>query len=90
VLDDTRALQRQLTANDRSKLDEYLTGVRAIEQRIQRTESFGPLPNPGADAPSGIPTDFGEHMDIMYESARDGVPDGLDAHRHAPPRERRQ
>jgi hypothetical protein len=67
VLDDTHALQRQLTANDRDKLDEYLTGVRTIEQRIQRTESFGPLPDPHADAPSGIPADFGEHMDIMYD-----------------------
>jgi hypothetical protein len=67
VLDDTRALQRQLGAKDRDKLDEYLTGVRTIEQRIQRAESFGKLPNPGAEAPSGIPTDYGEHMDIMYD-----------------------
>jgi len=67
VLDDTRALQRQLGAHDRDKLDEYLTGVRTIEQRIQRAESFGPLPVPGATAPDGIPTEFGEHMDIMYD-----------------------
>jgi hypothetical protein len=67
VLDDTRSLQRQLGAKDRDKLDEYLTGVRTIEQRIQRAESFGQLPQPGTDAPSGIPSDFGEHMDIMYD-----------------------
>ncbi len=67
VLDDTRSLQRQLGAKDRDKLDEYLTGVRTIEQRIQRTESFGKLPVPGADAPTGIPTDFGEHMDLMFD-----------------------
>jgi Protein of unknown function (DUF1552) len=67
VLDDTRSLQRQLGAKDRDKLDEYLTGVRAVEQRIQRAESFGKLPVPGSDAPSGIPENFGEHMDIMFD-----------------------
>ena len=67
VLNDTRKLERQLGANDREKLDEYLTGVRTIEQRIQRAESFGPLPDPGAAAPGGIPAEFGEHMDIMYD-----------------------
>jgi hypothetical protein len=68
VLDDTRSLQRQLGAKDRDKLDEYLTGVRTIEQRIQRAESFGRLPDPGAEVPpAGIPADFGEHMDIMYD-----------------------
>ncbi len=67
VLADTRDLQRTLGAKDRDKVDEYLTGVRAIEQRIQRAESFGPLPQPGAPAPGGIPADYGEHMDIMYD-----------------------
>lgn len=67
VLDDTRSLQRQVGARDREKIDEYLTGVRTIEQRIQRAESFGPLPDPGAAAPDGIPDDFGEHMDLMYD-----------------------
>ncbi|MEO6569426.1 MAG: DUF1552 domain-containing protein [Opitutaceae bacterium] len=67
VLDDTRSLQRQLGTKDRDKLDEYLTGVRAIEQRIQRAETFGKLPVPGSDAPNGIPESFGEHMDIMFD-----------------------
>lgn len=67
VMDDTRSLQKQLGAKDRDKLDEYLTGVRTIEKRIERAESFGNLPNPGADTPKGIPSDYGEHMDIMYD-----------------------
>ncbi len=67
VMDDARSLQRQLGANDRDKLDEYLTGVREIEQRIQRAENFGDLPNPGADTPAGIPSNYGEHMDVMYD-----------------------
>jgi hypothetical protein len=41
--------------------------VRDIERRIQRTESFGDLPDPGADTPAGIPADYGQHMDLMYD-----------------------
>jgi hypothetical protein len=67
VLDDARSLQQRLGRSDRQKLDEYLTGVREIEQRIQRAEGFGHLPDPAAETPAGIPSDYGEHMDIMYD-----------------------
>jgi hypothetical protein len=67
VLDDARTVQRRLDSNDRQKLDEYLTGLREIEQRIQRTEKFGNLPDPQSDAPAGIPADYGAHMDLMYD-----------------------
>ena len=60
VMDDARTLQRQLGRDDQQKLDEYLTGVREVEQRIQRTERFGDLPTPAMDVPAGIPGDFGE------------------------------
>ncbi|WP_414663783.1 DUF1552 domain-containing protein [Horticoccus sp. 23ND18S-11] len=67
VMEDARSLQRQLGRNDQEKLDEYLTGLREIEQRIQRTERFGDLPNPHADTPAGIPPNFGDHMDVMFD-----------------------
>ena len=68
VLDDTRVLQGKLGRGDQQKLDEYLTGVREIEQRIERAERFGPLPDPKADTPpAGIPGDYGAHMDIMFD-----------------------
>jgi hypothetical protein len=67
VLDDTRTLQRRLDPRDRDKLDEYLTSVRAIEERIHRAEKFGDLPDPHADTPAGIPSNYGEHMDVMYD-----------------------
>ncbi len=35
VLDDAKRLQRQLGAEDRLKLDEYLQSVRSVEQRIE-------------------------------------------------------
>jgi len=67
VLDDARVLDSRLDQADRHKLDEYLTGVREIEQRIERAEKLGGIPDVASDAPAGIPPDFGEHMDIMYE-----------------------
>jgi hypothetical protein len=67
VMDDARALQRQLGRHDQQKLDEYLTGVREIEQRIQRTERFGDLPVPDLDVPAGIPANYGDHMDLMFD-----------------------
>jgi len=67
IMDDARSLQRGLGHNDKQKLDEYLTGVREIEQRIQRNETFGALPDPGMETPNGIPANYGEHMEIMYD-----------------------
>jgi hypothetical protein len=66
VLDDAKALQRQLGSRDVAKLDEYLTSVREIEKRIDRAEKFKDVPNPGVETPAGIPASFEEHMQIMY------------------------
>jgi hypothetical protein len=67
VLDDARSMQRRLAANDRQKLDQYLTGVREIELRIRRAERFGRVADPGVDAPAGIPTDYGQHVQLMFD-----------------------
>ncbi|MEW6157209.1 MAG: DUF1552 domain-containing protein [Verrucomicrobiota bacterium] len=66
VLDDAKALQRQLAARDQQKLDEYLTSVREIERRIERAEQFGKVPDPAIDTPPGIPPSFQEHVQIMF------------------------
>lgn len=67
VLDDARALSRDLAYNDRQKLDEYLTGVRELEKRIVRSEKFGDLPQVPMTMPGDTPADFGDHMDLMFE-----------------------
>jgi hypothetical protein len=67
VLDDARSLERQLTARDKQKLDEYLTSVRDIEKRIEKAEQFGPAPDPAMEAPSGIPAGFDEYLQVMYD-----------------------
>ena len=67
VLDDSRSLHRELSQKDRQKLDEYLTGVRDIEQRIERAENFEDVPLPDIEPPEGIPADYGEHMNLMFD-----------------------
>jgi hypothetical protein len=67
VLDDARAMQRRLAARDAAKLDQYLTGVREIESRIQQAEKFGAAQDPAVAAPAGIPDSYAEHVAIMYD-----------------------
>ncbi|MEA3208426.1 MAG: hypothetical protein QOE70_1483 [Chthoniobacter sp.] len=67
VLEDANALHRELGRNDQNKLDEYLTGVREIEGRIQKAERFGALPDPGVDTPAGIPADYQQHVRLMMD-----------------------
>jgi hypothetical protein len=67
ILDETHSLRGKLGVRDQQRLDENLTVVREIEQRIERAEQFGDLPDPGVDVPAGIPANYGEHMEIMYD-----------------------
>ncbi|MDP7293266.1 MAG: DUF1552 domain-containing protein, partial [Verrucomicrobiota bacterium] len=68
VLEDARALTNKVSGNDRQKLDEYLTAVREIEQRIERAEtSNAPQADmlAGLDKPEGVPDSYGEHIRLM-------------------------
>jgi hypothetical protein len=56
-----------LSPQDNRKLDEYLTSIREIEQRIARFEQFGDLPNPNVPAPEGVPDQFEARMQVMYD-----------------------
>ena len=69
VAGDAKRLERRLGATDRNKLDEYQTAVREIERRIQhaQTETEANVPPAGTVAPTGIPRQVGEHLDLMYD-----------------------
>ncbi|HYO23353.1 MAG TPA: DUF1552 domain-containing protein [Lacipirellulaceae bacterium] len=67
VMDDAHAMQKRLASRDTAKLDQYLTGVREIEMRIQRAEQIGPTPDPAVPTPLGIPDKYEEHMALMYD-----------------------
>jgi hypothetical protein len=67
VREDSRALARQLGADDRRRMDEYLTAIREIEQRIERATSFPALPRPDLSIAAGIPKDYQEHCRLMCD-----------------------
>src|SRR3984957_7996836 len=46
VADDANRVNRKLGKEDRSKLDEYLTAVRQVEQRTQRADEWLNIPKP--------------------------------------------
>src|SRR5262245_35402768 len=67
VLEDARGMQQRLSARDREKLDQYLTGIRDIETRIQRAEKFVDVKDPGIETPTGIPTGYSDYLQLMFD-----------------------
>jgi hypothetical protein len=67
VLDDAKRMQARLGAADQDKLDQYLTGVRDVEARIQHAEKFGDNLDPQLATPSGIPAGHAEYVQLMYD-----------------------
>ena len=69
VREDARRLGASLGADDRRKVDAYLTGLREVEQRIARTgdgERAGGA-RPEQARPLGIPADYAEHVRLMAD-----------------------
>ncbi len=71
-------LSRQVSAGDRTKLDEYLTSVREVEKRIERARddqssaaeraaNKGAQPNAMPRPDNGLPEDIREHMRLMCD-----------------------
>ncbi len=67
VLGDAAALQRQLGARDRAMVSAYLDSLREIERRIQTVEKSNLSSMRLPDAPVGVPNDFNEHLDLMFD-----------------------
>jgi len=67
VVEDARDMQRRLNPGDKDKLDQYLTGVRELEARIQRAEKLGDPKDPRQSTPTGIPATYAEHIQVMFD-----------------------
>ena len=74
VLDDAKSLQKQLGAADKQRVDEYLSVVRSLEERLERTsrprtgaswKARVPL-DPKAEPPE-TPSQFPEHVRLMMD-----------------------
>ena len=71
VLDHSRSLQRKLGKQDQEKLDEYLSSVRAVEQRVERSQRWLEIPKPEVD-PGAVNLDASpkgpeEYIRAMYD-----------------------
>lgn len=67
VRDEAASLSRKVGRHDRHKLEEYLSSVRDVEQRIARAENM-PAPRLSDEAvrpPDGIPADFGTYVRLL-------------------------
>ncbi len=73
VLDDAGRLRGRLGQADQHRLDEYLSGVRSLEQRLERASKPGENPwkarkaiDP-SDCPIGIPKEHADHVRLMLD-----------------------
>ncbi|NNE91701.1 MAG: DUF1552 domain-containing protein [Verrucomicrobiales bacterium] len=66
VMDDAKSLQRKLGYTDSQKIEEYLTGVREMEKKIENAEKFRDS-MPDVKVPRGIPANYRDHIRIMYD-----------------------
>jgi Protein of unknown function (DUF1552) len=66
VMQDAHKLDTRLGGRDKQKLEQYLTSVREIEQRIENSERLK-VKNPSGDAPDGVPASYQEHIALMFD-----------------------
>ena len=67
VLDDANRIRGRVAKTDQRKLDQYLTGVREVERRIQNASSTADLSGTDMQRPVGIPEEFDEHLRLMCD-----------------------
>jgi hypothetical protein len=67
VLEEASDVQRSIGTQDRQKFEEYLSVVRELELRLKAAETHRNVPEIEEQTPSGIPSDFSQYMDLMFD-----------------------
>ncbi len=70
VMEDAKALSSKVGGHDREKIDQYLTSVRDIEQRVERAQQMVAANTSvaqGYEIPEGIPESYEDHARIMCD-----------------------
>src|SRR5713101_5626904 len=67
VTDRVKQLQRRLGAADNTRVNDYLTSLRDVERRIQKTEEQSAKEVPDVARPAGIPESFDDHARLLYD-----------------------
>ena len=67
VRDDSARLTRRLGMADRRKMDEYFSGIRELELRIELASRTADRRPPDVQVPAGVPQDFEKHVHLMTD-----------------------
>ena len=67
VTEQVSGLGRGLGPRDQQKLADYLDAVRDVERRIQKAEEQVDMELPLVEQPVGIPDQFGEYSQLMFD-----------------------
>ncbi len=74
VAGQAKDLERNVTARDRDRLDQYFTSVRDLEHRLQASQGWETKPKPVVKAPVPVdpasPAAYMEKVKVMYDLAR--------------------
>ncbi len=65
TLSSTRKLETELGPGDKRRMDEYLTSIRELEQRMAAVEKDNRVPP--IDKPGGIPFLFSDYVKLMFD-----------------------
>ncbi|MEZ6143065.1 MAG: DUF1552 domain-containing protein [Zavarzinella sp.] len=67
IKEDSSDLTRKLGTNDQRKLNEYFSALRDVEVRIAQAEKLPPVKAPDQKAPTGIPANYEEHLQLLAD-----------------------
>ena len=67
VNEQARALNRRLSKLDQQKLDEYLTAVRDVENKLEMNQHWIGKPKPEVDLPEPTEEGFVDSLEVFYE-----------------------
>jgi BMFP domain-containing protein YqiC len=74
VADQSKDLQRNVSARDRSRLDQYFSSVRDLEHRLQESRAWESKPKPVVSLPAPreitAPAQYMDKLKAMYDLAR--------------------
>ena len=67
VVPEATRLKAGLDTRDQNRVDEYLDSVREIARRLERAQKSAESDASSVSAPFGVPTDFTEHVGLMFD-----------------------
>jgi hypothetical protein len=67
VMADAKNMSKELSLDDHGRLEEYLSGIRDVEKRIERQRQWVNTPKPTAEVSEEKTTTYHENLDVILE-----------------------